>query len=312
MLYLFTGNSRYLIEHQVSEWKKQFIQKHGDFNLLHLKNIIDYETNFIIESLTALPFGGEKKLVCIDIESENKKENYSKKLDTILSQIDHIPENNIVLIVYPEPDKRAKFFKDISKVAQKKEFNISETGELQHIIEKKYNDKISYGAIQAIMRYKGNHLEKIVSEIDKLLITYERIEEEYIYSHILPELEENIFQCIDLILSKQTPQAIEKIHTILEQTSIYAFYNNLLANLRPIIYIQSLKKTGVSQKQIADTLKLGNRAFLINKSYKLPVGNMKKLYTQLIDIDTQMKTGKLLGSEEKDITLAVEYALLSS
>ena len=310
MLYLFTGNSRYLIEQNISVWKKQFIEKYGDFNLIHIKSLADYDSNFIVESLTALSFWAEKKLTIIDIDTSEKNESYQKLLEVILNNIPHIPEHNIIALCAENPDKRTKFFKEISKQATIKQCSISETREIAHVIEKKYSNQISADAITTIMRYKWNHLEKIIWEIDKLLISYDRIEEKYIYSHIVPELEESIFQCIDDILWLKKNQALEKIYIILEQTNIYGFYNNLIANLRPIVYIQFLKTQWIPAVKITEILKLWNRSFLANKNYSIGYDRLSSLYHHLVSIDGRMKSGKLLGSEEKDICIEIEQAIL--
>jgi DNA polymerase III delta subunit len=80
-------------------------------------------------------------------------------------------------------------------------------------------------------------LEKVASEIEKLLITRDKIEVNDIVDNIFPELEESIFQFIDDILNKNIFSAKKKLNIILNDTSIYAFYNNLLANLRTNVFI---------------------------------------------------------------------------
>ncbi|MDR2411380.1 MAG: hypothetical protein LBD88_02045 [Candidatus Peribacteria bacterium] len=92
-----------------------------------------------------------------------------------------------------------------------------------------------------IVKYKSNNLSKIIQEIEKLLITYNFIDEKEIIENITPELEESIFQIIDEILNLKITKAIEKIETLINETNIYAFYNSLLANLRTNIFIMKLK-----------------------------------------------------------------------
>jgi DNA polymerase III delta subunit len=100
------------------------------------------------------------------------------------------------------------------------------------------------------LRYKANSLEKIVNEIEKLSILYSFIDEKEVRENIVPELEESIFQVIDDILNERIPQAIEKIVTITNEINIYAFYNNLLANLRVNVFIMKLKKEGKNAFEI--------------------------------------------------------------
>jgi DNA polymerase III delta subunit len=75
-----------------------------------------------------------------------------------------------------------------------------------------------------------------------LLIIYQFIDEKEIVENIFPELEESVFQIIDEILNLKIINAIEKIKNLTNEINIYAFYNNLLANLRANIFILKLKK----------------------------------------------------------------------
>jgi len=82
-----------------------------------------------------------------------------------------------------------------------------------------------------------------------LTITKDFITKIDIEENIVPELEESIFQIIDLVLNKQIPEAVDKINIILNETNIFAFYNNLLSNLRTNLYILKLKN---SKKQTGE------------------------------------------------------------
>jgi len=69
-------------------------------------------------------------------------------------------------------------------------------------------------------------------------------------------LEESIFQIIDLVLNKQIPEAVDKINIILNETNIFAFYNNLLSNLRTSLFILELKQEKKTQSEISKILDL--------------------------------------------------------
>jgi DNA polymerase III delta subunit len=99
-------------------------------------------------------------------------------------------------------------------------------------------------------------MSKINSEIEKLLILYTHIDKKEIIENIAPELEESVFQVIDDILNLDIYNAIKKIDIILGDTNIYAFYNNIIANLRTSIYILKLKKIQIPSSQISEILNL--------------------------------------------------------
>jgi DNA polymerase III delta subunit len=83
------------------------------------------------------------------------------------------------------------------------------------------------------------------------------ITEVLIKENIFPELEESIFQVVDDIMNENIYEAIKKINIILSQTSVYAFYNNLLANLKVLVFIKNLKDKNISN--IPEVLDLKNR-----------------------------------------------------
>ncbi|MCD5385313.1 hypothetical protein LRZ95_01450 [Candidatus Gracilibacteria bacterium] len=306
MLYLFTGNTDYLVKQKVSDWKNKFISKFGEFNLIHIKDIENTDNNFLAENINSTSFLGEKKLIVIDL---NEKLNEDKQ-NFLLKILKNIPDTNIILFNSINSDKRSKIYKYLKENANIKEFNTKNDSDIYSIIKNKYSNTISTDGINTIIKYKSGNLNKIISEIDKLLINYEKIDKEIIEKHITPELEESIFQIIDEILNKNTNTALKKIDIILNDTNIYSFYNNLLANLRTSIYIYKLKKLNKSSNEIISILNLGNRGFLINKKYKLNFNELKNIYINLIHIDKKMKSGKLNGTEEKDFKFELEKILI--
>ncbi|MDR0771967.1 MAG: hypothetical protein LBF15_02740 [Candidatus Peribacteria bacterium] len=181
----------------------------------------------------------------MDIDDDLDEE----KIEFFLKSFTKVPEENLVIFSYINPDKRTKFFKELEKVAEKREFIVGENN-IFSTLQKKYANKISPSAISLLLRYKANSLEKIVNEIEKLSILYPFIDEKEVKENIVPELEESIFQVIDDILNEKIKEAIEKIITITNEINIYAFYNNLLANLRVSVFIMKLKKEGKNSVEI--------------------------------------------------------------
>jgi hypothetical protein len=121
-------------------------------------------------------------------------------------------------------------------------------------------------------------------------------------------LEESIFQVIDDIMNLNISFALEKIKIILSQTSIYAFYNNLLANLRVLVFIQSLKTENINN--ISQLLDLKNRSFLVNKFYKIDSNKLKNFYISLINLDKKMKSGKMFDNGEEILQYEIEKEIL--
>jgi len=314
MIYLFTWNNDFLIREKTRKWKKLFAEKHGDFNLAHIKNIEEVDNNFIVENLTSQSFLAWKKLIIIDdipSSTGNKSKDIQTKQATILWLLDKIPDDNIVLFSASSPDKRSKFYKALVKYADKvEEFNTGSDDDISRVISTSHNGKISRGAINTLVRYKWWNLEKSMQEIEKLLITEDFIEEATIKKHISPELDESIFTLIDNLMNLRSKELFSGMETILENTNMYLFYNSLIANLRVNMYIYYLKNLWVSDMRIWNILNLWRRSFLVGKRYRIKFDNLHKLYINLINLDKKMKTGKMIWNEDKDFKSELENILL--
>jgi len=312
MIYFFTWNSEYLVREKTNSWKDAYIEKYGDFSFTHFKDIKNTSNNILHQEILSGWFMWERKLIIIDdfpLSSSNKDSILIEKQDFLDSLIDSVPENNIVLFSSHSPDKRSKFYKKLKKISTKiEEFNTNQDSDISQIINSKYNWKITNSAINLIIRYKSWNLDKIISEIEKLLIINENITDQIIKENIFPELEESIFQLIDDITNINISGAINKLNIILSQNSVYWFYNNLIANLRTIVFIKNLKSKNIPN--ISEVLELWNRSFLANKNYKIDLDTLNNLYIWLINLDKKMKSWKMIWSEEEILKYEIEKEIL--
>ena len=314
MIYVFTWNNDFLIREKTKKWKDLFAEKHGDFNLVHIKDIDEVDGNFLSENLLAQSFFAWKKLLIIDwlpASASNKSKTIVEKQDYLLSVLDKIPDDNIVLFSSASPDKRSKFYKKLIKIADKvEEFNTASDDDVVSHLSKKYNGQVSRSAIHTLVRYKGGSMEKSMRELDKLLITQDFIEEEAIKQYVSAELDESIFTLIDHIMNLRSRELFEWIEIILENTNMYLFYNSLLANLRVNMYIYHLKDKGISDMRIWSILNLWRRSFLVGKRYKIKFDKLNKLYINLINLDKKMKSGKMIWNDDQAFKTELQTILL--
>lgn len=311
MLYLFTWDDTYSLEREIKAWKTKFLSKYQKLDIFHIKNIFEIDNNSLSEMILAISFFWDKKLIILDMDlSWAKKSELSEKQDFLLSLFDKKSEQNIVLIKYSWIDKRSKFYKTIKKIWTIKEFISKKDFELESHLSNKYDWLISREALKLLIRYKSNSLIKIENEISKLLINNDFVDGDLVKQIVFPEFEESIFMIIDDLLNLRKKQAISKIRTILYSSNPYAIYNNLLANLRTSFYISFYKSLSKTKQDTVWELNLWNRAFLYDKNHKISFDSLKKLYTDLIDIDKKMKTWKLLWSDDSDFLFELERVIL--
>ncbi len=300
MIYLFTWNSEFLVREKTLNWKNQYLKKYWDFNFVVFNDFKNINKDILTQELLSEWFMWEKKLIIIEwfpLSSNEKSSELTNLWEYLNSIIDKIPENNIVVFSSANLDKRSKLYKSIKKIAIKiEEFNTKNSQDIFNIILSKYKWKIDNNAIDLLIRYKAWNLEKIISEIEKLLITNKNIDIDLIKDNIFPEWEESIFELIDDIMNLKLNNAIWKIETILSQVNVYAFYNNFLANIRVFVYIYLLKDN--KQNDISKLLDLKNRAFLVNKNYKINFLQLKEFYIDIVNLDKKMKSGRMVWSED--------------
>ncbi|NUJ97882.1 hypothetical protein HGA92_03805 [Candidatus Gracilibacteria bacterium] len=312
MIYLFTGNNSFALTEEIKKWKKVFLEKYGDFNLVHIKDILLFDTHFLVENIVGSSLFGGKKLIIIEDYpfSPEVKEDNSEKEIFFLDILDKIPEENIVVFAVANPDKRTKIYKKIQELAQVKDFSFDDENDLKKFILKRYEGKIGNFELDVLIRYKSANIQKIIADIEKLLLTKEKITKDDIEKNIVPEIEENIFMIVDNLLNKRKDIVLKEIKNTLNFISIYALYNSLLGNIRNRLYIDMFKSLHFSPSEIKDYLGLGNKAFLIGKVYQIQFDELKKLYLDMIELDKKMKFGKMIGSEEVDFLYEIEKIII--
>jgi hypothetical protein len=76
------------------------------------------------------------------------------------------------------------------------------------------------------------------------------------------------------------------------------------------LFITKLKKDWIPSNEIAKVLDLWNRAFIVNKNYKISSQKLQDLFVRLVNIDKKMKTWNMIWTEDTDFLLEVEKVLL--
>lgn len=302
MIYFFYGNNRYLLRKEMSKWRDAFTQKFWEENVIYISSLQDVSTDFIQESLLGRSIFSQKRLIIIDgfpFSGEKEFSGAAEKQDYILSLIDKIPEETLVLFVSHAPDKRKSAFKTIQKIAEEKEFSLTWENQVLEILRKKYPDISDISALEKIVFLKGWKLEKSIWEIEKLRILTPNFTKKYVEEHTRPEFEESIFVFIDTLLLKNQKKIFWELENLLHHSNFYAIYQSIIANIRVFLYIELLKKQKKSPREIWDILKLWNRIFLIHKKHKTSFHEIQKLYENLLLLDKNMKSGKLISSDEK-------------
>ena len=308
MIFLFTWNNSDYLNSYLKKWKSQFVAKYWDYDLTTLNDIENVESSTISDLFLSTSFLSESKLIIIpDFDKIEKNETKKQFFIDILEKIPS--QNNIIFLAENIPE-RSRLYKAIAKYWTVKKFDLKDESSIKEYLMQKYSWKIDSWAINQIISYKNNNLQKIILELEKLFITKEFVTEKDIVENIVPEFEKSIFNFIDKLLKKDKKWALEDFKIILNNIDIYWFYNMVLWNLRNYVYISYLKNIWVSSKNISDELSLWNRSFLVNKQINYNFTELFSLYEKFIDFDKNMKSWKQLVNTEENLVYELEKIIV--
>ena len=312
MIYLFHWE-RELVGREVDRWVFWFWQKYSQMNIIKIKTPSDYDINFYTQNFLWGSFFDEKKLIILydfPVNIWEKDEKILKLQNSFLDLLQKKDENNIVVFYNTSIDKRSKIYKKIQEIGEIKDFSIKDENDIKNMINNLYNSQISSQALSKLIELKKQNFSLIKQEIDKLLISRDFIDLKDL-SFVSLELDDNIFEIINLLLNKKITQSINKIRELNEVLdNFYLLFNSLSSNLRVYFYIFKLKELGYSQKEIVDILNLWKRAFIISRTWIIEDKTFFELYEKIINIDSQMKTWKLIWSDKEDLMFELEKRIL--
>lgn len=312
MIFLFLGVAHFRNE-MIWVWKENFIQKFWDLNIFHIKNFVEFDKNFYMQNFLWWGLFAQKKLFIIDeLDFSLSKDKEGNSMEYFIEILDKIPEEVILIFNNEKVDKRSKIYKKIKKIWEIKDFSIEDEPALKQKLSKIYDWKLAHGVLEKIIAKKWINFSSIKNELDKLLIFKDFVELSDL-KYISQDVEESIFNIINNLLNLNTKKAV----IALQELSFflwnnYLLYNSLLSNLRVYFYIFYLKKLGYTGVGITQTLNLGRRSFLASKNYKISFEQFCKMYENLVQIDSKMKSWKLLWNEDSDLFFEIEKSILFS
>ncbi len=312
MIYLFVWEN-YFRKKLLSTWEASFSQKFSENNIVHIHNVLDYDIWFFEQNFLWVGLFSQKNLFIIDdfpFWSEDTSESILKIQEYFLQILERANTENIIVFNNAKADKRSKLYKKIKEIWEIKDFVIESPEEIKEKLTQVYANKASPQVIAKMIELKGVQFATISSELDKILIGKDFVEL-WDIQDISRDIEENIFEIINLLLASDTKKSILKLRELaFQMDNPYLLYNSFASNLRVYFYIFKLQLLWKNANEIKEILDLGNRAFLVTKTYKIQKENFIKIYENIASIDGKMKTGNMFGSDTKDMMYEIERSLI--
>lgn len=309
----FTWENKIFLKKELDRWIGYFIEKYWENNISRIDKDQLKDIN-INQELTSLPFLSDKKLIILNQipfagankDSEEVKDDDSKIIDCL----ENIPDNNFVLFIQESPDKRKLLYKKILEIATIKDFpNLDEYGIKSYI--KESLPWIQSDAIEKLMLYKNNNIEKIEQEIEKLSLYKQDsiISTDNIETYVLPEIESSIFIFLDRLLELNYDKAIINLEQILLSAKIEPTFAWIMTNLRKYLYTIYFKNNWLPDSEIINLLKLHPFVFKKNIYNKGNYRAILHIYNKFSELDEKAKNGQLIWDIDDNLRIAMEKVI---
>ena len=234
--------------------------------------------------LHGLPIGAD------ELGDKQEREKNTQLEEKLLEILGTIPETNFLVFVQATPDKRRKFFKELSKMATIKEYPEASSQDIYEFITSSLS--IEPAAARRLISKKTEDISSVAQEIKKLKLykPEHTISSSDIDAFVDEKLENRIFDVLDAILSGSSKNAIKELRTLLENENVFVVFSSLLANLRKITYGLLLIRQGMSADRVSK--ELGIHPFVLQKNahLKSTLNDVIKFYRALTDHEFSAKT----------------------
>ncbi|MCK5319906.1 DNA polymerase III subunit delta [Candidatus Parcubacteria bacterium] len=321
MIIFLYGEDTYRSRQKLNELKLKFI-KDVDAGGNNIK-LINGETaglGEINEAFAAQSLFVSKQMVVIENVLKGKKLQKS-----LLEMLEKKETDNIVIFYDEHSGEKLsvnKFFKFLSKQKFVQQFKKLSNIETANWIKKtvlERGGKISLRAANCLAGLVGSDLWQISNEIDKL-ISYKKaqnpeliedagqaeINDKDITEMVRGKFAENIFALTDAISQKNKQVSIDLLEKELDNGLAEAYLMHMLIRqFRILLQIRQAIDLGHTARKAASELKLhpfvAQKSFTQARNFSMEI--LKKIFSRLIKLDRQLKTGQ--GDLKTELVLMI-------
>lgn len=295
MITTLGGENNFARQVELDSLVQKFLSDYGEMGL---ERIDGEEASFekLKEALISLPFLASRKLVVLRAPGSNRQ--FVESADSLLVDL---PETNDVILVEPKLDKRSSYYKFLKKSTDFKEFNeLDENGLARWLVEiaKQNGGNLSLADGRFLVERLGENQELLKNSLDILLLAGDKITKYTIEQMTEPTPRSKVFDLLEAafngranialkLYDDQRAQKVEPLAII----AMIAWQLKILA---------AIKSAGqMSAAEIAKQSKIN--PYVISKNIglarKLRLSQIKKLVSDLMELDVRLKTQSIDADE---------------
>ncbi len=288
MIYFLAGDNQFEVKLALSKFINDFTLKHGDLAVERI-DAEEASADTIIESALSLPFLSPAKLVIVSNAS-------NKELLEKLVEVD-LPDAVTVIVLVPKPDKRASYYKKISKHSNFKLFTKDNVQNLPRWVvdyAKNQAGVISLADARYLIDRVGSDQLLLGNEVDKLILFNSHVNKDSINDLTEPTPQSTVFQLLEYAFAGQ---AIEAETIYKEQRSQKVEPQLIIGMIAWQLHLLALIKSAGNKPANVIAKEAKINPYVVQKSQnlarKLTVKQIKKLVKDALDLDVTLKTQKV-------------------
>lgn len=269
-VYLLYGDEPYLVNYYrdllvQTVLGKKISELSGDMNFTRFVGTAT-DVKKAGSSIGTMPFFAEKRVVLLEGTGWFAKSNEEAAL-----MVKTIPDSTCVIFVEKDIDKRNAVYKAVEKCGHAAFFPEQQPEEIQKWIVAKVganHQKITNGAVDALIKCAGLNMTAISTELDKIYaycMEKEAIGREDVEALCHVKAEDRVFDMIMFMATKKRAEALKLYYNLLELREPPAGILALIERqFRILIAVKPLAGKGMKKNQIAD--ELGLKPFVVDKA----------------------------------------------
>jgi len=304
MLILLYGEDTFRSRGKLNEIIREYQTKHKTgLNLIRFnESSLDFDK--IKQSIGAVSMFDEKKLIILENILKNK--DFQERFFPYIKKNKLKDSQEIILVIYQEGKidvaikRRVNLFEEFKPLEGLDLANWTKKEITKHKVD------IDQTSLKKLIAYVGNNLWQMNSEIGKL-ISYKAggsISEQDIDLLVKSKVDLNIFKTLDALARKDKKTALRLLHEHISQGENENYLLSMFVyQLRTLIKLKDLVEKGTPFYSLAE--KSGLHPYVVKKSSdqirNFSLGQLKRIYQRLLEIDSGIKTGRIDGLTALDI-----------
>lgn len=285
MIHILTGENEFELNRQLELLVAEFVSQYGELALERMDGE-EISPKQLTDSVSNLPFLASKKMVVVRGAS-------SKDLLEKVAEFE-VPDTTELIVTVPKVDKRANYYKKLSKLPGFKDFSITAANQLTPWVLKEVERQkgtINYKDAQYLVDVLGGNQMLLSSEIKKLVTYKPQITKKTIDLLCEPTPQSSVFQLLDAAFAGEIERA-QKIYR--EQRVQKVEPIAIMGLIAWQLHILAIVKLAGSRSvnQIAKDAKLN--PYVVQKSKriadKLTLAKIKQLVSDALQLDIDLKS----------------------